>query len=157
VVDGPEALGEAVDTAGVYDGLVIAEPQVRGREFTIAVLGERTLPILEIVSPERVFSYDAKYASSLTEYRFDFELATDTRAQLLSAAAGAARALGTTGLVRVDLIVGSDDCVWVLEVNAIPGMTPRSLAPLAAARAGLPMGALCDELLRQCLSLAEVA
>jgi D-alanine-D-alanine ligase len=157
VVDGPEALGDAVDTAGAYDGLVLAEPQVRGREFTVAVLGERTLPILEIIAPERVFSYDAKYASTLTETRFDFELATATRVQLLQAAAGAAGALDTRGLVRVDLIVGTDDRVWVLEVNTIPGMTPRSLAPLAAARAGLSMDALCDELLRMCLWMAEVA
>ncbi len=157
VVDGPKPIGDAVQTAGAFDGLVIAEPQVRGREFTVAVLSERTLPILEIVSPDGVFSYDAKYASTLTEYRFDFELATATRVQLLQAATGAARALDTRGLVRVDLIVGADDCVWVLEVNTIPGMTPRSLAPLAAARAGLPMDALCDELLRQCLLLAEVA
>ncbi len=54
-------------------------------------------------------------------------------------------------------MVGADERVWVLEVNTIPGMTPRSLAPLAAARAGLPMEALCDELLRQCLHTAEVA
>ena len=60
-----------------------------GREFTVAVLGERALPIVEIVAPERVFSYDAKYASSLTEYRFDFELATRTRVELLRAAVAA--------------------------------------------------------------------
>ncbi len=91
VVDEPEALGDAVATAGAYDGLVLAEPQVHGREFTVAVLGERTLPILEIVSPDRVFSYDAKYASAATEYRFDFELATATRVQMLQAASGATR------------------------------------------------------------------
>jgi D-alanine-D-alanine ligase len=157
IAENSRQLLDAIDTAGVYDGLAIAEPQVIGREFTVAVLGERTLPIIEVVSPEPTFSYHAKYASEQTQYRFDFELSTRLRAELLYAAAGAARALGTTGLVRVDLMVGNDDGVWVLEVNTIPGMTPRSLAPLAAARAGLPMTALCDELLRECLATMEVS
>ena len=65
--------------------------------------------------------------------------------------------MGTSGLARVDLIVGHDRRVWVLEVNTIPGMTPRSLAPLAAQRAGLPMSELCHELLRECLMGAGVA
>jgi D-alanine-D-alanine ligase len=157
IAESSRRLFDAIDAAGAYDGLVIAEPQVVGREFTVAVFGERTLPIIEIVSPEPVFSYHAKYASKQTKYRFDFELSTRLRAELLYAAAGAARALGTRGLVRVDLMVGNDERVWVLEVNTTPGMTPRSLAPLAAARAGIPMTALCDVLLRECLTTAEVA
>ena len=54
-------------------------------------------------------------------------------------------------------MVDGDDRAWVLEVNTIPGMTPRSLAPLAAQRAGMPMPKLCDLLVRQCLEPAEVA
>ncbi len=157
VVDGPEALAGAIAAANRFDSLVIAEPRVLGREFTIAVLDERALPIIEIVTPERVFSYEAKYASSLTEYRFDFELDTPKRVELLHAAVGATKALGTRGLARVDLMIGHDGRVWVLEVNTVPGMTPRSLAPLAAQRAGLPMAALCDELVRQSLTTAGVA
>ncbi|MGD9722604.1 MAG: D-alanine--D-alanine ligase [Pirellulales bacterium] len=157
VADDAQSLAAAVEAASLYDEFVLVEPLVRGREFTVAVLGERALPMIEVVSPARVFSYEAKYASAQTEYRFDFELPTRTHAALLVAATGAAQALGTSGLVRVDLMVGDDQRVWVLEVNTIPGLTPRSLAPLAAQRAGLPMAALCDALLRHCLETAEVA
>ncbi len=156
LVDRPEELGEAIEAAAAFDPHVIVERQIAGREFTVAVLGERALPILEIVTPERVFSYEAKYASSLTEYRFDFELATRTRVELLHAAVGAALALETRGLVRVDVMVGQGGRVGVLEVNAIPGLTPRSLAPLAAQRAGIPMPVLCDQLVRECRATAEV-
>jgi D-alanine-D-alanine ligase len=135
----------------------MAEPRVLGREFTIAVLEDRALPIIEIITPERVFSYEAKYASSLTEYRFDFELDTRKRVELLHAAVAATRALDTRGLARVDLMIGHDGRVWVLEVNTIPGMTERSLAPLAAQRAGIPMAVLCEQLVRQCLTMASVA
>jgi D-alanine-D-alanine ligase len=157
IVEGPDSLAGAMHAAGQFGIRAIAEPRVVGREFTIAVLDERALPIIEIITPERVFSFEAKYASSLTEYRFDFELDTRKRVELLHAAVAATKALGTRGLSRVDLMVGHDGRVWVLEVNAIPGMSQRSLAPLAAQRAGLPMAVLCEELVRPCLEVASVA
>lgn len=152
-----EELPGAIAAAAEFDSIVLVEPFVQGREFTVAVLGDRALPMIEIVSPEPLFSYDAKYASVQTEYRFDFELPTRTRVELLHAAVGACRALGTRGLARVDLMVGNDAQVNVLEVNTVPGMTERSLAPLAAQRAGWPMARLCDDLVRECLFTAEVA
>jgi D-alanine-D-alanine ligase len=140
-----------------FGGNVLVEPLVVGREFTVAMLDEHPLPLIEVVSPEPVFSYDAKYNSSLTEYKFDFVLDDALRAAIDEAAIGAVRALGVSGLSRVDVMLGHDGSVWVLEVNTIPGMTARSLAPLAAARAGLDMPALCDHLVQRCLAAAGVA
>jgi D-alanine-D-alanine ligase len=150
-VEREEDLARAVAKSRHFDGTCIAEAFVRGREFTVAVLDDRPLPLVEILSPERVFSYEAKYASSLTEYRFDFDLPATKRAEILHAAVAAARALATAGLARVDVMLGHDGGVWVLEVNTIPGMTPRSLAPQAALAAGIDMPTLCDLLVRQCL------
>jgi D-alanine-D-alanine ligase len=158
-------LAQALAEARTFGGGCLAEPFIRGREFTVAMLDDRPLPLIEIVTPEQVFSYDAKYHSSLTEYRFDFHLADEVRERIVSAAVAAAGALGAQGLTRVDVMLGSvspdgamlgtDDQPWVLELNAIPGMTVRSLAPLAAARAGIDMTELCDLLVRRCLVLAE--
>jgi D-alanine-D-alanine ligase len=146
----------AVAEARTFGGNCLAEPLVRGREFTVAMLDDRPLPLVEIVSPERVFSYDAKYHSSLTEYRFEFELADSTRSAIEAAVVGAVRAVGAQGLSRVDVMLGPDGAVWVLEINTVPGMTVRSLAPLAAARAGIDMPELCTLLVRRSLMLAEV-
>jgi D-alanine-D-alanine ligase len=157
VVDRAGDLESAVATAAAFGSKVVIERRLHGREFTIALVGERALPILEIVTPEPIFSYEAKYTSTLTEHRFDFDLDTRTRVELIHAAVGAARALGTRGLARVDLIAGRDGRVWVLEVNTVPGLTRHSLAPLAAERAGWPMPALCDGLLRESLVGAGVA
>jgi len=140
-----------------FGGSVLAEPLVIGCEFTVAMLDDRPLPLIEIVSPEPVFSYDAKYNSSLTEYKFDFQLDDAARMAIDQAAVGAVRALGVTGLSRVDVMLDRQASPWVLEVNTIPGMTARSLAPLAAARAGLDMPALCDHLVKRCLAAAGVA
>ncbi len=156
IVEHPCDLARAIELARRDDPTCIAEAFVRGREFTVAVLDNRALPPIEIVTPERVFSYEAKYSSSLTEYRFDFDLADGQRAALLHAAVAACEALGTSALVRVDAMLDDDGRVWVLEVNTIPGLTQRSLAPRAAARAGLDMAALCELLVRQCLATSEV-
>jgi D-alanine-D-alanine ligase len=156
IANTPNDLSRAVAGSLAYGQAAIAEPLVLGREFTVAVLDGRALPLVEIIAPDRVFSYDAKYHSSLTEYRFDFALAAAKRAEISGAALAATRALGTRGLVRVDVMLGHDGQPWVLEVNTIPGMTSRSLAPQAALRAGLEMPALCDRLVRECLPVAEV-
>ncbi|REK15763.1 MAG: D-alanine--D-alanine ligase [Planctomycetota bacterium] len=151
-VELPQALAEAK----TFGGPCLLERCVQGREFTVALLDDRPLPMIEIVTPEQVFSYDAKYHSSLTEYRFDFALSADARAQIERAAVAAGRALSTAGLSRVDLMLSQEGEVGVLEVNTVPGLTVRSLAPLAAARAGIDMPELCDLLVRRSLAPAGV-
>jgi len=151
IVQQADELPTALTAARACGGACLIERFVEGREFTVAMIDDRPLPLVEIVTPERLFSYEAKYHSSLTECRFDFPLARNRRWEIVHAAAGAAAALGTSGLARVDLMLGRDGRAWVLEVNTLPGLTVRSLAPLAAARAGLDMPALCDLLVRRCL------
>ncbi len=159
LVERPAGLASALAAARGQQSEIacIAEAFFRGREFTVAVLDEQALPIIEIVSPERVFSYDAKYASVQTQYLFDFELTDDVRRQIAGAAVAAAQALGTAGLARVDVMLDDEGRIGVLEVNTIPGLTARSLAPQAALRAGMDMTALCDLLVRRCLAASEVS
>lgn len=157
IVSSPAELSAAIATCERFGERTLIEPYVEGREFTVALIDDRALPPIEIVTPERVFSYEAKYQSAATEYRFEFELGQRARAEILQAAVAAGRALGAAGLSRVDLMLDGDGRVWVLELNTVPGMTARSLAPLAAARAGLDMTALCDLLVRRCLSPSGVS
>lgn len=135
-----------------FDQLALAERFIAGREFTVAVLGRKPLPLLEIVGREEIFDYHSKYSSSVIEYHFDTGLSPMKIQELQRTAANAAAALGTAGLVRVDLML--DDCLrpWVLEINTLPGMTDRSMAPKAAAEIGLDLPALCDWILRDGLS-----
>ena len=153
----PKELNAAILAAERFDKQCLIEPYVVGREFTVALLDEQVLPPIEIISPERVFSYQAKYREP--GHRVSFRVRT-RRAGARRDVGGRSRrrpSAGRRGPVRVDLIVDNDDRVWVLELNTVPGMTARSLAPLAAARAGLDMTALCDLLVRQCLSHSGVA
>jgi D-alanine-D-alanine ligase len=156
VVHDSVELPRALALARTFGGACLAERLMQGREFTVTLLDDRPLPMIEIVTPEPVFSYDAKYHSSLTEYRFDFVLAEPERARIEQAAVAAAKALGTCGLARVDVMLSQEGEVGVLEVNAVPGLSARSLAPLSAERAGIEMSELCDLLVRRCLAPAGV-
>jgi D-alanine-D-alanine ligase len=151
-----DELQSAVRAALAIDPFVIVEPFIVGREFTVAILGRQTLPLLEIVAPAGLFDYEAKYESAITEYRFDTGLLPETVADIEHAAVAAAEALNTSGLVRVDLILDRMARPWILEVNTIPGMTPHSLAPKAAARGGMNLAALCEWMLEDCLATSEV-
>lgn len=144
-------LPDCVQAAARYDAKVIAETYIRGREFTVSLLGRRPLPMIEVIARRPIFTYDAKYASNDTEYRFDSRLRAHTEAEIYRAAVAAADALGTAGLVRVDLMLDEQDRPWVLEVNTSPGMTDHSLAPRAALAADITMPTLVVWMVRDAI------
>jgi D-alanine-D-alanine ligase len=147
----PHDLHRCVKMAAEFDDLILAEPFVSGREFTISLLGRDPLPMIEIVSPQPLFTYEAKYAHPKTEHRLDPGLPAAVEAALYRAAINAADALGTAGMVRVDIMLDQNCSPWVLEVNTIPGMTARSLSPRAAKAAGIEMPDLVDWMVRDAL------
>jgi D-alanine-D-alanine ligase len=143
-----------VAEARQFDSVVLAERWIDGREFTVAVLGREPLPTLEIVTPRGLFDYEAKYESALTEYRFEHGLSATAAQRLTDIAVAAAESVDTSGLVRVDLMFDRYSQPWVLEVNTVPGLTDHSLAPKAAAQAGMTMADLCRWMIEDAL-LAE--
>jgi D-alanine-D-alanine ligase len=152
VVNRPEDVPSCLAIARQLDASVLVERFIEGREFTIAILGHKALPLVEIVHPSReLFDYEAKYLTSTTECRLDTNLPAGVAAKLCNAALAAAGALKTSGLIRVDLILDRENQPWVLEVNTVPGMTTHSLAPLAARAAGMEMPALVDWMVRDAI------
>ncbi|NIP85161.1 MAG: D-alanine--D-alanine ligase [Planctomycetales bacterium] len=151
LVEDAAGLAEAVQLAGAWESFLLAERWVRGREFTVAVVDRRPLPALEIFHHSRTFGYDVKFGAAAVRYEFPRDAAARTAQRV---AVEAAAALGTRGLARVDLILDEQQRAWVLEVNTVPGMTRHSLAPRAAAEAGLGMPQFCDQLVRLCLPQA---
>ena len=144
-------LPQAFAAACRWDERVMLESFIAGRELTVTLLDDRPLPVLEIVSPRAIFDYQAKYASADTEYQFPHDIWPATLRRIQNEAVIAAQSLGVRSLSRVDVLLDENNRAWVLEVNTIPGLTPRSLAPKAAQRAGMNLAALCDEMLRRVL------
>ena len=143
--------------AFAYDNAVMVEQYVLGREITGGVLGSNeltALPIVEIIPGEEYafFDYDAKYKKGASKEVCPAELPAEITARAQEIALVAHRALQLKGYSRTDMIVAADG-IYVLETNTIPGMTPTSLLPQAAAVHGLSFTALLDRLIE--LALVE--
>jgi len=134
-------------------GRAMVERFVPGREVTVGVLGDRTLPVIEIVPAREFYDYAAKYDDdSDTTFVFDHGLDKAVVADLHTAAMTAHNALGCRDMSRVDFVLEDGIC-QVLEVNTIPGFTAHSLLPKAAQRAGISFEQLVDDLV--CMALAH--
>lgn len=130
------------------DGEVLVEAYLPGREWTVGIVGDEALPVIEIQPPEDWYDFKAKYTQGASRYVFPEGGALDALATRCRAMALAAfRAVGCRGLGRVDFRVLPDGRPFVLEINTIPGFTPTSLLPKAAAKAGLAFPQLCARIL----------
>jgi len=132
--DVPEALVSAFS----YDGRVLLERHVSGRELAVSLLDGDTLPIVEVRAKEEDrFNYEARYEIGRTEYVCPAQLPDAAAAEVHDVASRSYATLGCTGFARVDLMLDADGRPEVLEANAIPGLTDTSLLPMAAHAAGL--------------------
>ena len=154
--DTREELEAALRDILQYGNRVIVEEKIQGRELTQPVLGDSYLSTIEIVPPEGMtFDYVAKYQSGALAAR---ELCpapiTEEEHRLVGEAAlKLHKALGLSVYSRTDFILDGEGRAWCLEVNNLPGMTPASLIPKAAAVEGLSYAQLCEKIVL--LSLEE--
>jgi D-alanine-D-alanine ligase len=132
----PAEMEAAFRKAYSYDKEVLAESWIKGREFSVAILGEQVLPVIELETQNTFYDYEAKYLSDDTRYHCPAALSAEETTQLQNMALAAYKAVGCGGWGRVDAMRGSDGRFWLLEVNTAPGMTNHSLVPMAAKAAG---------------------
>ncbi len=137
----------APDAMGPWQAFeeLLAEPYIRGRELTTAVLGDRALGVTELIPKNGWYDFDAKYTDGLTEHvcpaRIPDEIADACKALALEAH----RLLGCKGCSRSDFRWDDErgvDGLFLLEVNTQPGMTPLSLVPEQGRHIGLDYAAL---------------
>ena len=143
-----EEFAAAVAAAAAFDDPVLIEEFVAGRELTAGVLGARALPIVEIRPHQAFFDFSAKYTTGLTDYLVPALLPEAIAARVQTIGLTAHRALGCRHMSRTDVILRNDGVPVVLEVNTIPGFTPTSLLPKAAACADFSYDELCEQLVR---------
>ncbi len=152
VVREPEQLSPALITAFEHDSQVMVEEFIQGREITVGVLGNddlMPLPLVEIIPDAKYdfFDYEAKYQPGATREVCPAKVDDHIRDKAQEYGLTAHKALQLRGYSRTDMIVGNDE-IFILETNTIPGMTPTSLLPQAAAQAGLDFVALLDRLIK---------
>lgn len=144
----PDQAAAGLDRAFKYGHQAMIERYIKGREFTVGILDNTALPVIELKHKREFFDFDAKYADSETERILQPEISRQDYDRIQEAALNAHNALGCRHLSRVDVMQEFDGCIYVLEVNTIPGFTSKSLFPLAAREVGVDFNELCDRLVR---------
>jgi D-alanine-D-alanine ligase len=152
VVRDKDGLSRAVAKAFEYGSRALVEEYINGRELTVGILGDKPLPVIEIVTKENVYDYKAKYADPETKYLVPAPIdgAIFRDAQHLGVRTH--KSLGCRCFSRIDMMMSRSGELFVLEANTIPGMTERSLLPKAAQAAGLSFGSLCVTLVKDALA-----
>ncbi len=150
-----EELREALVQVRRFSGQVIWEERIRGRELTVAVLGDRALPAVETVPAGKDFDYAAKYQKGGAAETCPAHLTEAEAAAAGDLALRVHRALGLAVYSRTDMILDGEGKLWCLEVNSLPGMTPTSFVPQEAAAVGLSYADLCEEIVRLSLPLSR--
>jgi D-alanine-D-alanine ligase len=140
-------LRKACERASERGDLVLVERRISGREVHVGILNDRALGAIEIISHNEVFDFEAKYVAGRAHYHLPPRLSPERTRGVLTQALRAHRALGCTGATRVDMIVSDLGNEYILEVNTLPGLTPRSLLPKLARHAGLSFEDLIEEVL----------
>lgn len=132
-----EELQAAIELAFSYDEEVLIEQWITGREVTVSIVNGQALPVIEMRTPHEFYDYDAKYLSGDTEYLCPAPLGDELTNTIQQVAVKAFRIVGAKSWGRVDIIIGDNGDINVLEVNTVPGMTETSLVPKAAAANGM--------------------
>jgi len=149
IAESAEQLKQAWELAYKYDAKVIAEPRLMGEEYTVAILGDQTLPSIRIQANATFYDYEAKYLSDKTEYFCPSGLDAQREAELAQLCINAFKSIDGKGWGRVDVMTDLNGEFYVLEVNTVPGMTSQSLVPMAGKAAGMDFEALVLAILEE--------
>ena len=143
-------LGKALEDAFAYSDHVMAEEYIDGRELTVAILGDQSLPVVEIKPKSGFYDYVHKYTKGFTDYFCPADLPEKLAIDIREKAMIAHRSLGCSVYSRVDFRLNSRGESYCLEVNTLPGMTELSLVPKAAGASGIQF----EELLNRIIELS---
>jgi D-alanine-D-alanine ligase len=133
---------------------LLAEPFIRGRELTVAVLGEEALAVTELQPKSGFYDYDAKYTDGMTLHVCPAQVPAEIAEAAMAMALKAHQLLGCRGCSRADFRWDDEKGeagLYLLEVNTQPGMTPLSLVPEQAKYRGMSYAALVQRIVEEAL------
>jgi D-alanine-D-alanine ligase len=147
-------IGRDVEGPWKHFDQLLAEPFIKGRELTVAVMGGDPLAVTELKPRAGFYDYDAKYTDGLTQHVCPAEIPYDIACAMMDMAARAHQLLACKGASRSDFRWDDElgeAGIYLLEVNTQPGMTPLSLVPEQAKLKGIPYGELVERLIDEAL------
>jgi D-alanine-D-alanine ligase len=147
-------IGRDVEGPWQHFDELLAEPFIRGRELTVAVLGDKALCVTELQPKSGFYDFDAKYTDGMTDHICPANVPADIAQAMMDMALKAHRVLGCKGASRSDFRWDDEKGVeglYLLEVNTQPGMTPLSLVPEQAKQMGISYEELVDIIVKEAL------
>lgn len=140
-------LPKAYQDAAQFNCEVIAEKFITGVEYTVAILHNSVLPLIQLAPARAFYDYTAKYTDNRTQYICPCGLPDVKEQELQTLALRAFQTVGASGWGRIDLMLDAQGQPWLLEINTVPGMTDHSLVPMAAKVAGISFNQLVLKIL----------
>ena len=134
------------------DANVIVEKFVDGEEFTVAIVNDKTLPVIKIKPSNEFYDYQAKYIKDDTQYICPSGIEKQKEVSISKEALQAFKIIGCSSWGRVDFMLDKQGRHYFIEVNTSPGMTSHSLVPMAAKEVGINF----DQLVLEILKTADV-
>lgn len=150
IVKRKKDFARAIEMAKKYDDRIIVEEYIKGIEVSCGVLGDEALPVIEIVSKNEFFDYEAKYINDMCEEICPARISEKLTKKIQNLSLKIFRMIGGSGFGRVDMII-RDGVPYVLEINTIPGLTPNSLLPKEANAAGYSFAKMLDKMVELAL------
>ena len=143
---------DALIEAYRYDNIALVEQYIEGREFSVAVLAGKALPVIEIEPKQGFFDYYNKYQPGATVETCPANIPEDKALELQKISEKVYQVLRLSNYARMDFMMDTEGRFYCLEANTLPGMTPTSLMPQEAAAVGYSFGDLCEEIIKGALT-----
>lgn len=147
IVEDRSQFKEAMVDAFHYDDDVLVEEFIKGREFSVGILGGEALPVIEIIPKTGWYDYKNKYQAGLTLEICPARLDPEIAERMQREAEHAFEVLRMKAYGRLDFLLDEDNLFYCLEANTLPGMTPVSLLPQEAKAAGIDYPELCEKII----------
>lgn len=147
IVENRTQFKAAMEEAFRYDSDVLVEEYIKGREFSIGILGGKALPVIEIIPKTGWYDYANKYQAGATVEVCPAELDPVIAEQMQREAEHAFEVLRLKAYGRIDFLLDQDNHFFCLEANTLPGMTPMSLLPQEAKAVGIDYPDLCEKII----------
>ena len=152
IVHNEDELKTAMRDALTIDKYILLQQYIEGQEFTVSILGNDVLPVVEIKPITGFYTYENKYTAGKTMYICPAKLTESQTEKIKIFAEKIFNSAGCSIYGRVDFIFDGNE-FYFLEINTLPGMREESLLPIAAKEFGISYNQLIERIIK--LSLTE--
>lgn len=137
----------ALDECFALEDTIVIEEYIEGREFSVAVIDKKALPVIEIIPNAGWYDYKNKYLPGATTEICPAKLSEVDTKKMQKLAEDACEALKITTYARADVLMDNTGKMYCIEANTLPGMTVTSLVPQEARAIGMEFPQLCEHLI----------